>query len=368
MKKKLLTIGLVSTIALSSLIQPSYTYASNLKEIREERSEIKKELTKSEKEIVSIIEEIKEITTELTVLEEALAENKLQVTEVEEEITSVQEEVDALEERIQDRFVILSERAKSYQQSGGNISYLEVILGSKGFTDFISRIHAITQITDSDAMIIEEQVIEQDIVKEKLSELEDLQSELKNMEKLIIDQQKSSADMKEKLDNKQQKLKTTMDKLKKKDKNLAKKEADLFDSSSKDVIKASNSNALLGWPTVGGYISSTFGTRWGRLHKGIDIARTNRSTKPTIVAAESGTIEKAGNTGNGYGNMVIINHGNGLKTLYAHLSSFDVKVGQKVERGNKIGVMGSTGNSTGIHLHFEVHENGNPINPVPFLR
>lgn len=369
MKKKLLTIGLVTTFAFTGLYQPSYTYADKgLKDIREERSEIKKELSKAEKEIVSIIEEIEEINAELSVLEEALKENERAVEEVESEMDLVQKEIDILEERIEERFIILGERAKSYQETGGNISYLEVILGAKSFSDFISRVQAITQITDSDAVIIEEQVKEQNVVEEKLFELEDLQAELIDMEKLIVDQQDSAKKMKTTLDNKQEELKSSMDQLKKKDRNLAEKEAKLFSSSNTTVIKTSNSNAIFGWPTTGGYISSTFGKRWGKLHKGIDIARTDRSSSPMIIAAEKGTVETAGNSGNGYGNMVVINHGNGLKTLYAHLASLDVKVGQKVERGQKLGIMGATGNSTGIHLHFEVHENGQPINPIPFLR
>lgn len=369
MKKKLLTIGLATTITISGLITPLHTYADKgLKDIREERSDIKAELSKAEKEIVTIMEEIKSINAELSVLEDALAENERAIAEVEAEIKKVQEEIDVLEARIEERFVILGDRAKSYQETGGNISYLEVILGAKSFSDFISRVHAITQITDSDAVIIEEQIKEQNIVKEKLLELEGLQAELLDMEKLIVDQQKSAKEMKATLDTKHDKLKTAMKQLKKKDRSLAEKEAELFSDSDKTVIKASNSNAILGWPTVGGYISSTFGKRWGKLHKGIDIARTNRSTSPAIIAAEEGVVEKAGNTGNGYGNMIVIDHGNGLKTLYAHLASLDVKAGQKVERGEKLGIMGRTGNSTGIHLHFEVHEKGQPINPIPFLR
>ncbi len=115
----------------------------------------------------------------------------------------------------------------------------------------------------------------------------------------------------------------------------------------------------LAWPTVGGYISSPMGYRWGRQHKGIDIARpSNRS----ILAADNGKVEFAGWDG-GYGNKIVINHRNGMKTVYAHLSKIEVKVGQTVSKGQKIGVMGSTGNSTGVHLHFEVYKNGKLVNP-----
>ncbi|HZW68323.1 MAG TPA: peptidoglycan DD-metalloendopeptidase family protein [Pseudogracilibacillus sp.] len=370
MKKKVLAVGLAVTITFTGLISPIHTYAEkNLKDIRDERSEIKKELSEGEKKVASIMDEIKEINAELSVLEQSLKENEKALQEVNNEVEEVEKEIEVLERKIEERFEILSERAKSYQQSGGNITYLEVILGAKSFSDFISRVHAVTQISDSDAVIIEEQIREQQLVEEKLVELEDLQAELEEMEELIIEQQKTAKKLKEELDEKQTKLKESMKKLKKKDRTLATKEAEMLAESDVVIVNTSNdSNAMLGWPTSGGYISSTFGQRWGKMHKGIDIARTDRSTSPPIAAAESGTVERAGDSGNGYGNMVIINHGNGLKTLYAHMSSLNVKVGQKVERGQKLGVMGATGNSTGIHLHFEVHKNGSPKNPIAYLR
>ncbi len=126
----------------------------------------------------------------------------------------------------------------------------------------------------------------------------------------------------------------------------------------------SRGTGSLSWPAVGGYISSHVGERWGSTHKGIDIARpSNRN----ILAADNGVVESAGYDSGGYGNKIVINHNNGMKTIYAHLQSIDVKVGQTVEKGSKIGVMGSTGNSTGIHLHFEVYKNGALENPTNYF-
>ncbi|MBU9722324.1 MULTISPECIES: peptidoglycan DD-metalloendopeptidase family protein [Bacillaceae] len=119
----------------------------------------------------------------------------------------------------------------------------------------------------------------------------------------------------------------------------------------------------LAWPAVGGYISSHYGPRWGRMHNGIDIARPSNYN---ILAADNGTVSSA-RYENGYGNTVRINHNNGMETLYAHLSSIDVSVGQTVGKGQVIGRMGSTGNSTGIHLHFEVRQNGQLKNPMNYL-
>ncbi len=126
---------------------------------------------------------------------------------------------------------------------------------------------------------------------------------------------------------------------------------------------SSRGSGQLGWPAVGGYISSYQGNRWGRFHRGIDIARPSNYN---ILAADSGTVTQASNQG-GYGNVIRIDHNNGIETLYAHLESMDVSVGQTVAKGEKIGVMGQTGNSTGIHLHFEVYENGNLKDPMDYL-
>ena len=111
------------------------------------------------------------------------------------------------------------------------------------------------------------------------------------------------------------------------------------------------------------YVSSGFGTRWGRLHRGVDLALAQGSP---IYAADSGTVYFAGD-GGGYGNLVKVDHGNGMQTYYAHCSSLLVTSGQKVSRGEKIALTGSTGNSTGPHLHFEVIINGKCIDPAGML-
>jgi murein DD-endopeptidase MepM/ murein hydrolase activator NlpD len=119
------------------------------------------------------------------------------------------------------------------------------------------------------------------------------------------------------------------------------------------------------WPTNGGYVSSRQGYRWSKMHKGIDIARPSNYT---IKAVDNGKVTYAGNKGDGYGNKIIIDHQNGYQTMYAHLASISVSVGQTVSRGSQIGIMGRTGNSTGIHLHFEVYQNGRIIDPLSKLK
>lgn len=120
---------------------------------------------------------------------------------------------------------------------------------------------------------------------------------------------------------------------------------------------------MFAWPVSGATITSSFGERWGRVHKGIDLVSGNR----TIKAADAGTVTFAG-VQSGYGNVVIVDHKNGYVTYYGHLSSISVSVGQQLEQGGKIGIMGNTGRSTGTHLHFEIRKNGTAVNPLKYLK
>lgn len=114
-----------------------------------------------------------------------------------------------------------------------------------------------------------------------------------------------------------------------------------------------------------GMITSRFGARWGRTHKGTDICG---DVGDAIRAADNGIVITAEYQANGYGNIIIIDHQNGVHTWYAHLDSMDVSVGDVVGKGDKIGGLGNTGYTTGPHLHFEVRENGNPVNPSKYLK
>ena len=114
------------------------------------------------------------------------------------------------------------------------------------------------------------------------------------------------------------------------------------------------------WPTQG---VITQGFYW--YHPGVDIANAGA---PNILAADGGRVVAEGWDNTGYGNRIIIDHGNGMQTLYAHMSAFYVTLGQSVNRGDLIGRMGSTGHSTGTHLHFEIHINGIHANPLNYLR
>ena len=122
------------------------------------------------------------------------------------------------------------------------------------------------------------------------------------------------------------------------------------------------SGSGVAWPASGS-VTSGFGYRWGRLHAGLDIAN---SVGTSIRAAKGGRVILAGWNG-GYGNCIVIDHGGGLTTLYGHMSRLAAGEGETVKQGEQIGAMGSTGNSTGSHLHFETRVNGDPRDPARYL-
>lgn len=130
-------------------------------------------------------------------------------------------------------------------------------------------------------------------------------------------------------------------------------------TKAKDILKTGVIR-----PVKSGWVSSNYGARWGRTHEGIDIAV---STGSEVLAAECGTVCYVSENAGGYGKYIEIDHGNGMKTAYAHLSKILVTKGSTVSAGDKIALSGNTGNSTGPHLHFEIINNGKRIDPKPYI-
>ena len=137
-------------------------------------------------------------------------------------------------------------------------------------------------------------------------------------------------------------------------------------SSNSSSSYTTGSSGMFAWPLPYTHtLTSTFGTRWGRLHGGLDISAGGVYGQP-IYASASGTVTFSGGDNSGYGNYVIIDHGSGYTTLYGHCSSLVAVTGQYVNQGDLIGYVGSTGNSTGPHLHFEIRLNGEKMDPLGY--
>src|SRR5690625_2502450 len=222
LKKKVLTFGAVAVFTLSGAFFSETVQAQpTLQDIGKERQEIKSKLSKAESEIADVLFEIKEINEELTQLNKELEDNQAQLKNIEEKMDEYEKEIEIINKRIDERNEILKNRISSYQDSGGSIRYLEVFLGARDFTEFISRISAVTTIANADAELIEEQEKDKLAVEEKLSQQEDLHNDLKEMQQEIEVKKEEQNKVKEEMQKKESELKDKKANLQSEDSDLA---------------------------------------------------------------------------------------------------------------------------------------------------
>ena len=291
----------------------------------------------------------KERRAELNKTLERLEENeeKLAVTEREYDRKSA-----ALGKRVRDIYI------------NGQISYIDVLFGAKDFSDFLTRMDLLKRVIKQDYDLVHAVLADRDAMRALKEELEkDRAAQAREArlamedkvekQRAIIEQMKYD---KATIERKQDEARAASERITR-----------MLQRSGLRNLPVQGSGAMI-WP-LGGPITSDFGWRVHpitgaqRFHSGIDIGGDYGDA---ICAAQAGTVEYAGWI-SGYGNAVIINHGGGISTLYGHCQSLNVSVGENVSQGDVIAYCGSTGNSTGPHCHFEVRENGEPVNPLSYL-
>lgn len=309
----------------------------------------------------------------------------------EEELLQTGQELEQAEERVKTRNKLLQSRMR-LMYTNGFVSYMDVLLSATSFTDFIDRFDALQSILAQDRDILEEQRKEQELVALKKAEVEKQFAEVtKIYEKLELYEAHLAKKEEEKqlmiasynsnlvqLDNELEEIDSELEQLE----DISAEQEELLMAlaakvsklnAEKNRIQNPYSGGRLGMPIKDSYrVTSNFGTRIHPItgkrhtHTGIDFAAPQGTD---IYAAEDGVVIVA-QSWSGYGNCVIIDHGNGLWTLYGHIRNGGIKVdkGETVKKGQKIAEVGSTGNSTGPHLHFEVRKNETPVNPSSYLK
>lgn len=335
-------------------------------------------------------QEIRTLLTQLDSTGEKLQRYNQRIEKLKEKLSNTAVQLEKMKNRLADRRKLQDNRVRIMYQNG-LVSYLDVLLMSTSFMDFIGRFDSIKTIISQDKMIIESNKADQLIIvqsqsemKEQISEVKDIQSQTQSIMSGLRKKEQKKQILISILDEEQQDMLAITNEQEKKILTLArevsilkKKKQMIVDKNLNekgDQTEASTSNkAQLKWPHGKKYpITSAFGYRVHPItgekesfHKGIDIGAPGGTA---ILAAESGTVLVARWT-SGYGNTVIIDHGNGMWTLYAHIRMNGIKVSEddRVSRGQKIAEVGSTGNSTGNHLHFEVRINEEVQNPLDFI-
>ncbi|MBS4537419.1 peptidoglycan DD-metalloendopeptidase family protein [Clostridium sp. D2Q-11] len=375
-KEKILSL----LIALAIFSNVGFAYAGDVDSLKEKQKEVKSELKETKDKLADKEGEMSAVKKEIEKLDTEINEASKRIKEVEERISKVLGDIDKTEEELveaQKNIDIKNDTLNArlrVMYKNGNASYLEVLFGAESFTDLLSRLDLVQRIADQDVELLRYMQEQRDIIEDKKEDLE-------RQKKLLDHQQNEVKIQKDKLKLANRSKQNQMNKLKKEHSKLEKLEDQLNNEANKvtnDIKKLQSPTkeyvgGVYKWPVPGKYrVSSPFGYRihpiFGtrKMHTGIDISYGGQYG-PTVVAANSGTVIFAG-WKNGYGNTVMVDHGGQMVTLYAHNQSLLVSVGQNVNAGQAIARGGSSGNSTGPHLHFEVRKNGQYVNPLSYLK
>ena len=340
--------------------------------------------------IGSVSEQLRQIEEQLRQATAELGTIKEQRVAVENDITLNERQLAEAQKRLEGRESVFYKRVRDIYING-RLSYLDVVIGSKDFSDFANRLEVLKRIIDSDITLINEIKKERADIEAHKQKLEADRAKLVELEKAALAKQaeieQKKAERNVVLQKAQNDRATAMQAIEELNASSAQVSAMLKERQAARAAAAAAARAAaqssggqgasdnwvqgtgpLGWP-VSGEITSPYGYRvhpiWGTTiyHSGIDIG-VDEGTP--VHAADGGVVVWSGWMG-GYGYAVVIDHGNGLSTLYGHNSELAVDEGQSVAKGQVISYAGSTGNSTGPHVHFEVRVNGDPVDPMGYL-
>ncbi len=410
MLKRILAALIVVSMIVCGVITSAATSISDLEarqaELEEKSAEYNKILEENDQKVAEQQEYVDAIVGKVQTVNDEIAVSREKIAALDTEIDEKQGEIDQANADIETNMNILRNRLKTIYISG-DVSSLEIILGAKDFSDFLDKVQIVKSVSNHDEELINEIRAQLDVISAEKEQLQidklALEEEQTNLESKQNELNTLLEENKETLATLQEASDDTLELLQLNDEALAGLSEEIQEyyrqqraaaaaaaaantSSSSGSSTPSNANVSVEIPTNGGYVwpcpgfyylsSSYEEWRGASNHGAIDIAGGG-IMGAVVVAASSGTVVVASQTcshnwgkyyscgcGGGYGNYVQINHGNGKETIYGHLTSLCVSYGQSVSAGQVIGYVGSTGYSTGPHLHFECRYNGVKYNPM----
>lgn len=376
MHKSIIVISLLCSVTGMTVI----SYAEELDDLRNKREEIEVQIDESNTELGIIDEQLTENLQQIQKLDENISSSEKNLEDLnsgiikkEEEISKVEEELRKITEKYDIQKDILDKRLVTMYENG-RTNYLDVLLGSESIMEFISSYFLISEITDYDMDLLDLVNQEKEQIEKKNTELnkqkEKLETEKRTMQKTQIALSNTKLlrqNYMSKLTVEEQALQAKIDEYNRQIQEIENEIKNLVVTAS---LGEDYQGGRMYWPVYDHFkITSPYGMRTHpitgvyKLHSGVDVSA---STGTDFRAIANGIVVKAGyNTA--YGNMVILDHGGGVQTLYAHGSSIEVKLGDKVNAGDVVLKVGSTGYATGPHAHFEVRINGETVNPLDYV-
>ena len=373
MLKKIILSVIVITLILQFACLSFAATNSQISELNEKINEAQEQKAEVKSQLSSAVQDVQNLATSIEENENKLQAINSQLVQLNKEIKALTEELEKTEKEYTEQEDFLKEKLVMDFENG-KATYLDVLLNSKSILDFISKYYLVSEVLQNDNDLLDSIEEKKNKIEQDKTDLEDKQREVKNQKaeqekiKVVLANQKTQKESKiSELTEQEKKISSDIDAYKA---DVRKIEAQLTSTAS----NASSSGKIYTggqflWPCPNySRITSPYGYRicpyHGReLHSGIDMAAPYGSA---ILAAADGQVITAGWV-NSYGYTVMIYHGSGLTTIYAHCSSILVSVGQSVSRGDTVAKVGSTGDSTGNHLHFGVKLNGSYTSPNPYL-
>ena len=345
-----------------------YQYQLNQKKNQQEQ--VQQQLNQEKKNLEDVQAEIRSLDQKIYASQVELQELTKDLNKTKEDIAAALEELEQLQKDIEKQNDDLNARLRSMYKNG-DVGMLSVLFGSSSMSDFMTNMDMVERVYNADAELLEGLEDQYDVVDEQKNKLQALKDQLIVQQEALSAKKAALEEDKAEVEQKRKDVQADVDSLAAQYA-AVKKEADNLTETIK-VLQSANTQYIGGamcWPSQASTrITSPFGWRYLALlggrnyHTGVDIGAAGGTN---ILAANSGKVIKAG-WNNSYGYMVMIDHGGGIVTLYAHSSKLLVKTGDVVARGQAIALIGSTGQSTGNHLHFEVRVNGAYQNPLNYI-
>ncbi len=364
-------------------------YREQIKDLQEQQAEIDKEKA----ELSSVISGIKDEKSQQQALansfdaqidiikkEIAVCEGQIEITQ--DRISKKLAEIDDMENNIESNMQLFRDRVRAIYMTGGysdTANSIIMLLSSTSVSEFLTRSEFLKRISEHDAELVEglrtelaELEVEKTALEEEEAELEDQKAELAaKQEELNKSLQQAQASIQD-LSAMQAEYEENYEELSALSKQIQSEIADIYKSLNTSTAEYVGGEMM--WPAPGYYtITCEYGWRFNNtdFHTGMDISGSGIHGAP-VVAANTGTVIYTktcpyNGYSYGYGTYIIVDHGGGITTLYAHLSAITVSVGDIVVMGEQIGNVGNTGWSTGAHLHFEVRVNGSSVNPIGYV-
>lgn len=418
--QKIVSLGIAAVLSVSCVFAGDTVRADTMSDLEAKQAKLEKDrkdveamLSQYEDEAEKTAEYLEEYDNKMKLQEEQVEVVEAQIALYEEEIAELEEKIAASQTEVDEGVEKFKQRLRSLYMAGSD-SMASVLTGSTDFYDMLARMEFVERVSKHDNDMI-------DSLNGQITELEESKAEcqktLEAMEAKKAEEEKYYAELREtynnhaetkqmqeamaadyreradeieaeqsqieeelqaeirRLQEEAERKRQEEERKRKEEEERKRKEAEANNTEYVDTYTppATYSDTGFIWPvpTVRN-MGDGYGNRWiveeqrNNFHKGIDITKPGCAGEPTVASA-GGTVIQASNKGNGYGNCVIIDHGNGVSTLYAHHQSLAVSVGDTVVQGQTLGYIGQTGNAYGNHLHFEVRINGEHTNPLNYV-